>query len=83
MLSATISPNPNHGAFELRIQVPRSGHAAVHIFDLSGVELYTTKVFVLKGEFSKQFNLNLQPGIYIFKVKVGSELFEEKIIIEQ
>lgn len=73
-----IFPNPNKGNFTINISNEIQSNANFEIFNLTGQILYRGNII--------QRNQNViftsEKGIYIVKVKNGSSIFTEKIILE-
>jgi hypothetical protein len=69
MSESLIYPNPNAGSFTLNTFLPRFDKTNVRIFDLTGKQVYTERVAIPGGMFSKTFDLNLPSGLYTLQIK--------------
>lgn len=74
--SPTIYPNPTTG--ELNIELS-TGMEEVTVLDTNGRMLRT---FQLAGSKSLKTNLNLEPGIYIININVGTKSIIKKLLVE-
>lgn len=74
-----VYPNPSAGQFTISMD---------DISDLEQImltDIYGRKVFDQRSSFAKQTAVdltNVNPGLYLMKIKIGSELYTEKVIVE-
>ena len=76
-----IYPNPNNGSFQVQFNPDASNTIEVHVFDISGRQIFK-KDFQGTNLFNESINLqNTQSGIYLVTVKNGDRQETQKIII--
>ena len=78
--SISVYPNPNTGNFIIDFS-NIEGKVKYSIYDTKG-SIITSEDFVNYGENSKEFNLDVAPGIYYIKLTNANETIIEKIIIQ-
>jgi len=78
----TVFPNPNKGAFTIKLNSSNSKNISLNIYDLRGRNIYKD-VFENNIELNKKIHLkNVQSGMYILNVGNGVRSSSKKIIIE-
>ena len=81
--SASVSPNPNNGAFQLTIDgLPKSATLLVEVVDITGRKVLIEKESASKGTFSKQYETSLPYGLYFLRVSAGAYRKTVKFIVE-
>ncbi len=78
-----LYPNPAKDQFYININYVLDKNVGIHMYNLSGQEVYTEK-FISKEEFLHQvINVNqLQKGIYIIKIIVDNKEYTKKIVLK-
>jgi len=77
-----IYPNPNEGDFNVTIDNPSSKTIDIMVFDMNGRQIFK-KEFISEANFNKRISLGtVASGIYLVKIKDGSNLQHEKIIVD-
>lgn len=67
----TIYPNPSNGDVSVNSEI--SIHE-LFIYDITGKKVASAAMI-------KQYNVNLSPGVYLFRIKVGGQLKSRKVIV--
>lgn len=81
--SASVSPNPNNGAFQLTIDgLPESVTLLIEVVDITGRKVLIEKERAGKGAFSKQYGTGLPYGLYFLRVSTGAYRKTVKFIVE-
>jgi hypothetical protein len=76
-------PNPSHGNLTLQFFLPQQGQTDIIVYDLTGKEVYTSRLGNFQGQFNEQLNLtNLEPGTYIMRISQNNASLAEKLIIK-
>jgi subtilisin-like proprotein convertase family protein len=77
----TISPNPNNGSFDVKLNTNNSEPVNVGIFDMRGRQVYNRDY---KGQslFNENISVDVAAGIYLVKVKNGDRQETRKIVVE-
>ncbi|PCJ00619.1 MAG: hypothetical protein COB15_02275 [Flavobacteriales bacterium] len=74
----TIYPNPNTGQFNIELKID-DVNALIEVYDLMGKQVFTQNT----NETIKKIDISDQPkGIYLVRITVGIEVFNEKIIYQ-
>lgn len=77
-----VYPNPNKGAFTIKLNTALSSNIKVEIFDLRGRVIYN-RIYNYGGDFEETLSLkNIQSGMYILNASDGLRRSTKKIIIE-
>lgn len=78
-----VFPNPNKGAFTIKLNDSLSNNINIDIYDMRNRNIYKNKFFNDKGIFNESINLtNVQSGMYILNVSDDFRNTSKKIIIE-
>ncbi len=78
----TIYPNPNHGAFNVRLNSNSSENIKIDVYDLRGRRIFNN-IYNGSVVFNEVVRLNnVQSGLYILKVSDGSRTGIKKIIVK-
>lgn len=72
--SFNVYPNPNNGSFKVNSEKEIS---SISVMDITGKTVYSNSSVI-----SKEFNLNVEAGVYFVEVKSGSEKMIQKMIIK-
>jgi hypothetical protein len=78
--SARVWPNPSIESFNLKVESPSSQRLIVLISDLMGKKV---EEFGIKNNTSLAFGKMFPPGLYIIRVKQGSEVMSTFKLIKQ
>jgi agmatine deiminase len=82
-LSFFTYPNPSKGDFILFLKSNYTGNASLHIYDITGKQVYNDGFDMENGNSMKRINTeNLKQGVYIIEVKTNSDVMTRKLIIE-
>lgn len=78
----TLSPNPNNGTFQLKLNYPTNESCRVSICDLLGKELWSSLNSYphIQNEF--EVKTHLKPGMYTVNVYQESQHWIEKMVVE-
>lgn len=74
--SIILYPNPNSGHFTLELTKPNS---TIEIFNSIGQKLHYSNITEIKTE----LNLELENGVYLFRISNGEEVLNQKIIVKK
>lgn len=74
-------PNPSNGAFYVEIKSPKEELLELHLLDVMGKLLHTSK---LTSNETTMLNFDVQPGIYYLSLKVANSNYSltKKIIVQ-
>ena len=73
-----VYPNPNNGQFNIEL-TNNEETTLIEVYDLMGKQVFTQNT----NETIKKIDISDQPkGIYLVKITVGNEVFNEKIIYQ-
>ncbi len=77
-----ISPNPNSGSFQLRIDRPRSGRATIHFFTPDGSEATSPiETWLDHGVNIIDLSKPLAPGVYFLRINTGNDFATARIVV--
>ena len=77
-----LYPNPNKGIFTLEFDSDSPENIQISVFDIRGRKVFDQN-YSNTGRFNRNINLNnVQPGVYMIKVKNGKTSETRKIVIE-
>lgn len=76
-------PNPFNPTTNIRFTVPKSGHATLKIFDISGKEISTyLNAYIEAGSYNAPFDgSQLNSGIYFYSLKAGEFSETKKMML--
>lgn len=79
-----LYPVPAREQLNLVFESVASGDAIIEIKNLLGQVILTNSIAVLEGEqnINIQFDNSVSPGIYFVSVKIGTQVFINKLIVE-
>jgi len=76
------TPNPFSSRSEIRITSPRAQKVSFKVYNLIGIQVYSTTLDVLKGTAPYTFSPeSLDPGIYIYSVSDGKNSVTRRMVI--
>ncbi|MCI5056481.1 MAG: T9SS type A sorting domain-containing protein [Flavobacteriales bacterium] len=78
-LEVEIFPNPSKGDFRISLDESVKGNVNLTVTDINGKVVHTEK---LKASKAKDFNLDLESGVYMITVSQGKTTKSKKLIIE-
>ncbi|MBL0053177.1 MAG: T9SS type A sorting domain-containing protein [Bacteroidetes bacterium] len=79
----TISPNPNHGKFELSCDNFPHTYVQFQVFDLSGNKILQKTEPIKDNQFKFQVDMTAKPrGIYVLQIGAEDILITERIVIK-
>ncbi|RYZ24566.1 MAG: T9SS type A sorting domain-containing protein [Chitinophagaceae bacterium] len=76
-----IYPNPNHGSFVLDVRTPLN-NAHLRILNVTGQTVHEENINNRAPQMTKQFLLNVPPGIYFLELVNRNERIMKKILIQ-
>jgi len=80
----SLFPNPNDGEFELKIKGMKENNIEIKIYNLLGIEIFSSFEIALNGAISKKINLeNFSNGTYFIKVISGNDAINSKLIVNK
>ena len=84
-LQHTIFPNPTQGQATLRFELPSAGSVSYNLVDMMGKEVIAgASVQYAAGLNDIQINTSqLAPGLYFYNLKVGNQVFSNKLVINR
>lgn len=75
--SFSLYPNPSDGDFMIQLkEASFSNEDYLHLYDINGKEVYDQKI-----NSSSLHIEGLKKGVYLLKLSIGSEVFNEKLIV--
>jgi hypothetical protein len=81
-IGLVISPNPNHGRFNVQFYQTNTNDADLRVLDINGQLLYESKNPNFKGSFSRTINLGVvSSGMYVLQLQIGSKKYIQKIMV--
>jgi hypothetical protein len=78
--SMSIVPNPATNQIRIAVDVLTSSLAEVHIYDLAGKEVFSTKKPIADGQLKLELD-NFQAGLYIVRLATEGQAFTQKLIV--
>jgi len=80
--SMTIAPNPTSGQITITVRGAKSPETNVTLTDFEGKTVYSSRIETTVPDFVKSLDLSsLAKGIYLIKVRQGSEMRTQKLTI--
>jgi hypothetical protein len=81
-MDCVIYPNPNNGRFTIDYTASAGDQLAVHVFDLTGQQVYTETRNVNTGNNQMSIDLHELPaGVYMVNVTAGTGTMSAKVLI--
>lgn len=79
----SITPNPNNGIFNLRIDSEINGNVTLNIYDINGQSVCKQELLINTNTFNLEINVpKVSKGIYILNLSNGNKEINKKLIIE-
>ncbi len=80
----SIIPNPNHGIFTIKGQIPNSGDVFIDVVNTLGQKIYSTTLASNNKEINAELSLptDIARGMYILTLRNGCEQQTFRIIVE-
>ena len=76
-----VAPNPSNGDFSIDFNNYAFDNASLTITNMMGAVVYTEKLSAVSNS-SKNFNLDLNAGVYVLKVADNTNEFSSRIVIK-
>tara|TARA_B100001057_G_scaffold96244_3_gene92808 strand:- start:1108 stop:2082 length:975 start_codon:yes stop_codon:yes gene_type:complete len=76
-----VAPNPSNGDFSIDFNDYAFDNASLTITNMMGAVVYTEKLSAVSNS-SKNFNLDLNAGVYVLKVADNTNEFSSRIVIK-
>lgn len=78
----TISPNPNQGNFNIKLNSTSNQDIKINVYDISGREIFAQS-YPNQSAFSQNIQLNnVQAGVYLVNIHDGNHTAVKKIIVQ-
>jgi hypothetical protein len=79
----SMAPNPAVRETQLVISSTEDANVQVDVFNTAGIKIYTTNALIKKGTvvFTMADLQRWSPGVYIIKIKIGREIFNQKLVV--
>tara|TARA_B100000925_G_scaffold289811_1_gene273541 strand:+ start:591 stop:1565 length:975 start_codon:yes stop_codon:yes gene_type:complete len=81
VMSIGVAPNPSMGDFSVDFNDYAFDNASLTITNMMGAVVYTEKLSAVSNS-SKNFNLDLNAGVYVLKVADNTNEFSSRIVIK-
>lgn len=80
--SLIIYPNPNNGAFNIKLNSSSNQDINVEVFDIRGRSVLSQS-FINSGSFNQNINLkNVQSGMYLININDGENKATKKVLVQ-
>ena len=80
-MNIVVSPNPSNGDFSIDFSDYAFNNASLTITDMLGAVVYSEELSSVTNS-TKNFNLDLNAGVYVLKVADSSNEFSSRIVIK-
>ena len=80
-MNIVVSPNPSNGDFSIDFSDYAFNNASLTITDMLGAVVYSEELSSVTNS-TKNFNLDLNAGVYVLKVADNSNEFSSRIVIK-
>ena len=80
-MNIVVSPNPSNGDFSINFSDYAFNNASLTITDMIGAVVYSEELSSVSNS-TKNFNLDLNAGVYVVKVADSSNEFSSRIVIK-
>ncbi len=77
-----LFPNTNKGTFKIEIENLESTEIEISIIDVQGRKIFNEKLEVKNSNINKEYNLNLNSGIYYYRIKSNEYTKAVSFIVE-
>ena len=81
VMAIGVAPNPSNGDFSIDFNNYAFDNASLTITNMMGAVVYTEKLSAVSNS-SKNFNLDLNAGVYVLKVADNTNEFSSRIVIK-
>ena len=81
VMAIGVAPNPSNGDFSIDFNDYAFDNASLTITNMMGAVVYTEKLSAVSNS-SKNFNLDLNAGVYVLKVADNTNEFSSRIVIK-
>ena len=81
VMAIGVAPNPSNGEFSIDFNDYAFDNASLTITNMMGAVVYTEKLSAVSNS-SKNLNLDLNAGVYVFKVADNTNEFSSRIVIK-
>ncbi|MFL9482369.1 S8 family serine peptidase [Chitinophagaceae bacterium LWZ2-11] len=83
-ISLTVSPNPNHGTFNVAFTVSNQATLQMQLVDMEGRVVYTNNYGNFIGTFNQQVSVgNVATGTYVLKIMHGNNVYHTTMLIQK
>ena len=76
-----VSPNPSNGEFSIDFNDYAFDNASLTITNMMGAVVYSEKLSAVSNA-TKNFNLDINAGVYVVKVADNTNEFSSRIVIK-
>jgi len=80
-VNASVYPNPSNGQFVLELNAPKKSTVDIQIVNTLSSLVYEETGVQVNGKLIRNFNVNLNSGIYFLVIRSGSEKTMQKLFI--
>ena len=80
--SFEVYPNPNRGAFTVRLTGTTGKPVTIEVTDMSGRRVHTRNIGRVAGEELIPLNLNIASGVYFVKIIAGERREVKRIVVQ-
>ena len=80
-MNIVVSPNPSNGDFSINFSDYAFNNASLTITDMLGAVVYSEELSSVSNS-TKNFNIDLNAGVYVVKVADSSNEFSSRIVIK-
>lgn len=77
-----VYPNPNHGDFSMKLNIPNASQTRASIFNTLGQEIWMQELELSKGSQLINIQTNLNKGVYVLKIFNAEAIHSKTILIE-
>jgi hypothetical protein len=81
-IGLAISPNPNHGTFNVQFYSAATANTDLRVLDITGQLLFESRNPNFRGSFSKSISLGaVSAGMYVLQLEIGSKKYVQKLMV--
>lgn len=77
----SLYPNPNHGTFEITMELDQAKDVRFVLVDVTGKTIRTAHPGIIHGTFTQNISLETAPGLYFLRVKADEHTHIQKVMI--
>lgn len=77
-----VYPNPSHGQFSVKINLPESKDIRLSILNTLGQELWGQETSLPAGPHLLPIDTDLSKGLYVFRISVAEVMLSKTVLIE-